>query len=291
MEKTVAFVVLHYQQIKETLKCVESIFKYVENPLVLIIDNCSPNNSGQLLKKEYQQQKNVEVLLLEENMGFAKANNIGYKRAKELGADFICCINNDTELLEEDFLQKVELEFENTGFAVLAPAVKIRDGSLQGFSPFLKNIEEYKSELEIYIQSESYSEYLKKKDAITSLYLRFPRVFGIIRKIKQYISNPYKERMENIVLHGCFLVFSPDYLAKFDTAFNNRTFMYREEELLYLRLRENGLKSVYSNQITVKHLEKASTNSSYTNNEEKFAFVKKCQIESLKILIEELKSS
>ena len=106
-------------------------------------------------------------------------------------------------------------------------------------------------------------------------------------KIQMVIAS--KQRQKNIVLHGCCIVLTPAYIAKFSDAFDNRTFMFREEELLYLRCRKNHVETVYEPSIDILHLEDMSTNATFKKNCRREAFKNKCQIDSLQILLEELR--
>ena len=69
MESRIGFVILHYQTIRETIDCVTSIQKICDNKdIIIIVDNCSPNASGKILHKKYQQYSNIEVVLNKENL-------------------------------------------------------------------------------------------------------------------------------------------------------------------------------------------------------------------------------
>ena len=85
------FVILHYNNIKETMECVDSLEKFKQK--IVVVSN----------SKDYDNLKKIEkrvdkVIINEENIGFAKANNIGCKYAIEkFKPDFLCVINNDTK--------------------------------------------------------------------------------------------------------------------------------------------------------------------------------------------------
>lgn len=285
----IGFVILHYQLSELTMNCVESVLKYVPNAFILIVDNCSPNRSGALLAKKYKDNSNVCCLLLNENMGFAKGNNEGYAYLKRLkNFDYICCINNDTLLVQPDFASVIRNEYKKSHFAVMAPLALQKNGSVQRFAPTLKALNEYKYELERFETHSNRRSYMRSLDIKTRFLLQMPRLSSWVGKLKQLLVCPYKKRMEDVVLHGCFLIFSKNYIDQFDTAFNDRTFMYREEELLYLRIKKHGLRSVYSPDLMIYHMENASTNSTYSQKEEKYQFIRKNQIHSLRLLIEEM---
>ena len=286
----IGFEVLHYQTIDDTIVCVSSIEKYVKSPVITIVDNASPNGSGKRLAELYKNHNNVKVILSEENLGFAKGNNIGYEYLKvNYNCDFICCINNDTLLVEGDFEDKIVDIYNKEKFGILAPKVLLKDNSIQSFNPVFHDIDYYKKELQIWKDSNSYSEYLKSKGTLILLQAYFPRIMGVIRKLRQKITKAYDNSMKKVVLHGCFLIFSPKYINKYDQAFNPSTFMYREEELLFIRAQKEKLITLYSTDIIIKHMEDSATNSMYANKEAKYKFMRQNQINSLKFLIEEMK--
>ena len=70
---------------------------------------------------------------------------------------------------------------------------------------------------------------------------------------------------------------------------DDRTFLYREEELLSIRLKKHNLNSVYSPNLQILHNEDSSTNAITKSNRKKQIFVDKNLINSTKILIKELK--
>lgn len=287
---SIGFEILHYQTLDDTTACVASITEHIKDPVIVIVDNASPNQSGKKLAELYKDQKNITVITSEENLGFAKGSNIGYKYLKEhFRCDFICCINNDTQLIKDGFEAKLTEIYSAEPFGILAPMVRLKDGSVQSFNPIFHDLEYYRKELQLYKDNESFSGYLRANGLLLWLMFRFPRIMSAVRKCKQRIKKSYCSNMKNVVLHGCFLVFSKDYTELFDDAFDPRTFMYREEELLYLRTRAAHLTTLYSTDICIRHMENSSTNAVYSNKEAKYQFMRENQIRSLEILIGEIK--
>jgi possible glycosyltransferase len=283
------FSVLHYQSIEETKQCVSSILEVVPDAEVVVVDNASPNRSGDILRQLYDSVSNVTCISSYKNVGFARGNNLGYSFLRnKCKCDFISCINNDTLIYTKDFQNEVLEEFYLSNFAVMAPLVRLRDNSIQSFNPKLFEVQHYRLELDNWLKNQSYLDYLQTKGILTKLLLFYPKIASILRKVKQKFSSKYKDRLENVVLHGCFLIFSPRFIENFETAFDERTFMYREEELLYLRNIEYNLKTVYNPNIEVLHLEDVATNSIFQNQQSKYLFQRQEQITSLKILINEL---
>lgn len=283
------FLILHYLTYEDTKKCVDSILsRYPQsNVKIVIVDNCSNNNSGQRLFQDYEQNARIAVLLLKENLGFAKGNNVGFQFAKkEWNADFIIMINNDVYLIQDDFLEKIILEYKNSNFAVLGPKIILKNNQVNDIYLQLQTLEHYKKDLNILKY-----EYFLNKIFLYPFYKKirnwFRKLFILLGLKKDKISVDVNKRYENIVLHGCALIFSNQYIIRFD-GIDDRTFLYREEELLYLRLRKNNLKNVYQPNIYLFHNEDSSTNALTKGLRKKRIFVGKNLIQSTKLLILEL---
>lgn len=61
------------------------------------VDNCSKDDSLHILQK-YTSLLKIEIIVLDKNYGFAKANNIAIDMAMKDKSDFIITLNNDIEL-------------------------------------------------------------------------------------------------------------------------------------------------------------------------------------------------
>lgn len=281
----ISFVILHYNVIDETINCVNSIKNNIDsnNYHIVIVDNASPNKSGDILLNKYKNDLTVSVILSRENVGFARGNNIGINYTiNNLVSKYICCLNNDTLLFQTNFLEMIEKEYTASNAAVIGPMVFLKNNSVQSFAPRLLSVREYEQQLDKLINK-------KKIDTIKRYLLRF-KIIRFINNIRKFNrKNKLREKQYNVVLHGCCLIFTPIFFSKL-RGFNPKTFMFREEELLYLSLKKENLISLYSPLIKIKHLEDIATDSAYKNTKEKERFLISNQIKSLEILISELKN-
>jgi len=284
MEKIV-FVILHYQAIKQTINCINSIKEKLNEQQyeIVVVDNNSTNGTGKELNDLYNKDSKVHIILNKENLGFARGNNIGFKYAKEeLKADFISMINNDTCIIQNDFFELIKQEYAKSNFAVLGPKIILLNNEINPLITKELTIKNVKKEKNILYVSLLFN-YLHIEDIL---------IF-IKEKIKKHINKDKEtlksvnERHENIILHGCCLIFSPTYIEKFD-GLDDRTFLYHEEELLYIRLKRNKMLSVYNPNLMIFHEEDAATNSISKSKNKKRRFIYKNLIKSDKILIKEL---
>ena len=119
----VCFVVLHYMVVEETKKCIESIQRINGEKKIIIVDNASKNDSGLEIQQMYKNDNDIEVIINDQNLGFANGNNIGYQKALIYNPDFIVVMNNDIEITQEDFIERVNNTYNEEKFAVLGPDI------------------------------------------------------------------------------------------------------------------------------------------------------------------------
>lgn len=284
MENKICFLILHYQVLEETIKCVNSIIQKINfnNYNIVIVDNGSTNNSGKSIKEIYRNDKRVEVIISDNNLGFARGNNIGFKYAKEvLKSDFIIMINNDIIMLQEEFCEQIIEEYKKSKFAVLGPKILLPNGSCDQYKDRLKTISEIRHE--IYI---CYIRLLMNYIYVYSICLKIKN--KIHKKEKDKIYTDKNQRKEDCVLQGSCLIFSPNYINLFN-GIDERTFLYKEEQLLYIRLKNNNLLSVYNPNLYILHNEGIATQVANKSNRKRNIFILKNHIKSGRILLKELK--
>ena len=145
--KKFTFVILHYITIDDTVKCVDSILEKCnkKNFEIVIVDNGSKNQTGEVLKEKYKCNNKIHVILSKENLGFAKGNNLGFEYAKNtLKTDFIIMLNNDVVVLQDDFCDIIEKEYETSKFAVLGPKIMLKDNSICEYEDELPSLKDIK---------------------------------------------------------------------------------------------------------------------------------------------------
>ena len=107
----ITIVITTYFSEEKLIRCLKSINNKCK---VIVIENSKDNELKRKLNENY---KNVECKVLDENLGFAKANNIGLKMVK---TKYALILNPDT-ILKEDALDNF-----------LTSASKIKDFGLLG---------------------------------------------------------------------------------------------------------------------------------------------------------------
>jgi len=269
------FVILHYLTEDDTIECIDSIQKNIisKDYNIVVVDNASPNGTGEKLFSIFENDPRVEVILSKENLGFAKGNNLGFQKAKyDYHANFIILLNNDTYIEQTDFLDVMIKKYQSEAFAVLGPdIISTIDGAHQ-------NPEK--------ISHQTKSKVILKIINLTVLFIfDYFNLSKISNKLKK-ISNQLKDKTElgesqlnekklaigedlvDVKLHGSCLIFSKKYIENFNGLFD-KTFMYGEEEILYYICQRKNLKMLYSPAITIFHKEESSTNTYFSNDSRK----------------------
>ena len=276
----IVFVVLHYNVYEETLVCVESLIKLKGEKRIVIVDNGSPNNTGEKIKKRYKKNKIVDIIINKQNLGFARGNNLGYSYAKKLRPDFIVVMNNDMEINDVQFIDGVERCYNEYHFNIMAPDV-------------------YSTKTGQHQNPEKKIEYDVKKLKSIKRKIKLKLCLRGLIKIKALINKYYKaektksqekmfvnEVQLNVPLHGSFYVFDKRFIETHEECFYNKTFMYMESQILYYQAQKDKLKMVYDPRMQVLHHEDVATDDSYREHYKKAVFINKCLLDSCEAFIE-----
>lgn len=91
----VTIIIVNYNTRDLTLECLHSIFEKTAGLLfeVIVVDNASSDDSVAKIKQEFSQ---VTLIESAENLGFGRANNLGFEYSS---GDYIFLLNSDTLLI------------------------------------------------------------------------------------------------------------------------------------------------------------------------------------------------
>lgn len=241
----VSIILVNYNTCNLTMSCIESIFKYTKDIdfEIIVVDNNSSDESQDRLIND----KRIIFIESGTNLGFGKANNLGFSKAK---GDFVFFLNTDTVLLNNAVKYFWDFAKAHTSFAIGALGCQLVDGDNN------------------HVHSSSC----------------FPKVFeSFIYEIKDHLSSifrkPKKMRNNNFYKEGGFYYYEVDYVTgadmfvKRDTlnkhgGFDPDFFMYYEETELQHRWIKLGLHNFIVEGPRIVHLERKSSNSVNSFNRE-----------------------
>lgn len=277
----IGFVILHYKTFQDTKNCVESIIRNVPGAPIVVVDNGSANGTGEKLRDTFINNKGVTIIFSEKNLGFANGNNLGIKYIRQnYLLKFVAVMNNDTLVLNSNFLKVVDSEYLESHFAVLGPQIITLDGAIN--SNPVEQITDTPQRVAILL--------IKKRIKLLLNKMHFNSLLHDVGTSSSCVGKYNNlSRYENVKLHGSCWIFSENFFSIYE-GINSSTFLYFEEDILYSETVKKGMKTVYNPNLKIKHLEDSSTNRIVKSSKQKNVFVLEHEIQSLKVLMRFLKS-
>lgn len=271
-----SYIILHYKNIKETIECLDYLKKNTSKEShIIVVDNNTLTSEEEKKIKKFTD----DILKLDNNYGFAKANNKGIKYAeKKYNSDYYVVINNDVFITQKTFEESIIKNYKKYNFDMLGTKILSPSGESVNPFPAYKDLSEVKNEI-------------KKCNKLKMIYNNSLLIWILKNyiKIKHIIKKPILptngEKLEkNVPLHCCAIVFSKKYLKKYDYPFYNDTFLYHEEDFLYQRILKDKLISIYDPTLEVYHKEGSSLNNLYKKSKDKLLFQINERLKSLELL-------
>ena len=119
-------IIITYNGLKWYDRCFGNLRRSTLPITPVVIDNASADGSVNYIREHFP-----EAIIIEqkENLGFAKANNIGMRYALDHGADYVFLLNQDAWLVQDDCLeQMMSIAEAHPEFAILSPMQLYGDG-------------------------------------------------------------------------------------------------------------------------------------------------------------------
>lgn len=271
------FSILHYKTINDTIECIDSIKQINQKCNIVIVNNDENYDDFALLKNKYKND-NIHFIDNNRNIGFAAANNLGYKYAKNiLKSDFIAVINNDTIIKSKDIVKLFEEKYKKDGFGIAGPDILSTD-NITHQNPM--QYVEYKKEELLKKSLENKLAYYLCKLGFYKFFLNYSNKACAVKEEKD------NNEQFGIQLQGSFIVYSPKYIHNEDFAFYPGTFLYMEEAILFYYAKAKNYLTAYYPDIKIVHKGGASTNATFSDSKKIYEMRLKNISKSLLVLKE-----
>ena len=271
---SIVFVVLHYETLDDTKKCIDSLVPYLRDPRVQVVavDNGSPNGKLETIAPQYAENEEIHFIHSKENLGFARGNNLGFAYAKhELNADLIILANNDLVFEQADFVDTLVKRCEETAFDVAGPKIlSLVDG---------------KNQNPVAVQYHSIRDVNKRilKNTISSFLCTFNLDTAAQKLLAKEVEQVALGPEDDFQLHGACMFFANRFVQQYD-GLCDKTFMYGEESILKYMVVRDGMKMAYLDDVTVYHKEGSTTGVVYGKGKAKRKFFYKWNIDGCRQL-------
>ena len=286
-----AFVILHYLNEEVTERCVRCLraLDDMDRHEIVIVDNASPNGSGKKLQDEYAAFPNIHVLLQEENLGFARGNNVGYRYAKALGARNMVVMNSDVYIYDKAFIRHMQESFEATGADILGPEIYAPFYKLYQ-NPYSMEVMTPDSTLKWYEDLVAYEKKINRP-VIGSFTILYNHMIERLYDYRKRFLPRNPERRYHIVPHGSCVIYGSKWVENEDIAFVPNTFFYGEEHILGYYSQQKQYTCCYVPELYVEHEAGATRKFAFAKVTKQSRFFYKQQIAAVEALMKMMESS
>lgn len=211
----VSVIVISYNTLELTLDCLRSVYDQAQDLSfeVIVVDNASTDGSTAAVEMEFA---DVMLIGLDENIGFAAANNLAAERSS---GRYLLLLNPDTVVLDRAIWRLVRFAEDHTEAGIFGGRTLFEDGTLNPTSCWRRP-----TPWSVFCHAIG-----------LSLLLRHNRIFDA-----ESLGCWPRDTVRHVdIVTGCFLLISKklwDVLGGFAPCF----FMYGEEADLCLRARSAG---------------------------------------------------
>lgn len=237
----VSIIIVTYNTRQMTSECIDSIFEKTKGIdfEIILVDNASVDGSKEFFEKDSR----IKYIYSEKNLGFGKANNLGYKIAT---GKYIFLLNSDTLLVNNALLEMFNyMENESTFVGCVGCVLQNKDGyAIHSYNKKFPNLWWIFQEILTYaIPKFSLIHDPYKKRELDTRNERFPLVVDQITGADMFIRRD--------VVETCGM-FDPDF------------FMYYEETEMQFRFQKKGYKSIVIDSPKIIHLVGASSSKAFS---------------------------
>lgn len=238
-------IILNYNDAKSCINLINEVESYNNIEKIILVDNCSTDDSFDILSLHYLQNEKVDVLQAPNNGGYASGNNYGAFYAIHNYNPYIITIANPDVSFEENTLNKILNVYKEKSDAAIVTCKMI--------CPLQK--------LPVAWKLPNYW------DCILENFIILTKIIGN-RCI--YSENELLEPIVNVdVLPGSFLSIRTECFKKVE-GFDDKTFLYYEENIIAKRMKENGFSNYLVTTENYLHNHSVSIDKSIKSNCEKF---------------------
>lgn len=221
----IGFVIINYNDYKTTSVLLENIKDYKCLDLIVVVDNCSLDNSVKKLKK-YENEK-IKIIKAEENKGYAAGLNMGAKYViNKLKKCNIIFSNSDIIISKEKDIINLCGNIGKNSVALVGPTIVENKHLNRGW--MLPTVSD-------------------------EIKFNLPLISRKYRKKILYDDEHYDEPLSIVgVVSGCFFAMDSKVLEKVNY-FDEGTFLYYEEQIMSKKLEDIDKQIAVDNNVVVIH--------------------------------------
>jgi GT2 family glycosyltransferase len=228
----VSFIIVNWNTKDLVLQCIDSLFQKQGNYTqeIIVVDNASSDGSADAIKTKYPE---MQLIQNSQNLGFAKANNIGIKKST---GKYLCLVNSDIQLLDNTISFMISFMNNNKDVGLSGPKILWPDLTLQHSCKNFPSVRTLMCET-------------------LSLNRLFPNTALFSGEDMFFFKHDQQLKVD--WLAGCFMMIRSEVLATVGLL-DELFFIYSEETDLCKRIRDAGWEIVFLPEVSAIHHSGAS---------------------------------
>ena len=266
MNKRNLCVILNYNDYDNTIKYLNMVKRFVSYDYIVVVDNCSTDDSYERLKAVSTDK--VSVVKTASNGGYASGNNFGIKYGIEHYGivDYITISNHDIEITDDGILKLLETLNANSNLSQVSGVICDKD---------------YRVRTDFAWKQRRYSDLLQES---------LPMYNRISIATSSHDRRYKRELIENCkimgvdVIPGCFFIFRHDAFEEIGY-FSTDTFLYIEEDFIAYKMKQRNMKAAIATDVRIAHYGGTSTKKNIRNYWVKEAIVLKSKQKYLEVCL------
>jgi GT2 family glycosyltransferase len=222
-----SIICVNWNSVDYLRECIASIYEFTQGVSfeVIVVDNASPQGGAEILKNQFP---GIILINSEKNLGFAGANNLGFKHST---GSYLLFLNPDTKLMAPSIVVMLECikslpDAGIVGCKLLNTDLSVQLSSIQKFPTILNQL------LDV--------EYLQWRWPSCPLWDLSPLLTNDVRRVKV-----------DVISGACMLL--PREVFKQVGMFSEDYFMYAEDIDLNYKVKRAGFSNYYIGDAAIVH--------------------------------------
>ena len=231
--KNVFVSIINFNGNKNTLECLRSLEKLNLQGIslsVVVTDNASKEKLE--LDENFLKNIPLKIFFNKENLGFSGGHNLGIEYALSHGADYVVILNNDV-ILDKGLIYELVKSAQNPKIGIMSPKIY-----------FAKGFEYHKDRYK--------EEELGKVFWYAGGEMDWNNVIGRHIGVDEVDKGQYDKEREIDFASGCCMLVKKEVFGK-TGMFDNRYFLYYEDNDLCQRTRRKGFEIMYEPKAVLWH--------------------------------------
>ncbi|MGO4694203.1 glycosyltransferase [Paenibacillus sp. 2TAB26] len=234
-------IILNYNDNETTIRCLMYMRNYTSIDKIIVVDNCSTDNSYEKLSN-FSSRK-IDVIETKENRGYANGNNYGIKYAEKKYNPTNIIISNPDILVDDSSIKNI-CNYLDINSKVAAASAIVCDSEKRIVDNFAWRLPMYENIIAgTFLGLNKALEKIKGRSILYS---------------KEALNKNY---LKVDVLSGCFFVIK-DRVLKEVGYFDENTFLFCEENILAFKLKKKSYESHILTSESLIHEHSVSINKS-----------------------------